>query len=475
MMRNVEKLRKTQLLWLGLIFIWASPLAAQESRPAEEPEPLEPIEVSFRIQVIDTSALVEANPQGHGGSSMPDIVNFAVTEGSVQLTSYNLEAEPVITEVSTDPLGWAEFDLGERFPGSPATLTAIAADGTELVAAEIELPILDGPMNFFRLTDDHSKMLQAVMKVVTVAPDQDPEANSLQVQVREIFTYRNQGFRAFNGPSDAPGVGGALIVPPGAEIKELKIDGEAALDLEPRDLGHWGYGVPIEGAMFPLQDVQVIGVYQYELEKGEIHDFGFTTLLDTLRVVLALEQGEFTHDAQVAAEFGSPQLPNGQLQEMPDVERSMMIYTVEQIPAHTNWVAAARFGPPGIRAGTIWATILIIACFLVPIIAGFWIVRSRSDSGGRLQKLQRLHAQGELSDADYTAELSKLQGDAAGGSMNAPPFVQVNRMAQPAVSEEVLFRLKEITERIDPSGDQVATDIRALAQIIHEHFESAQK
>ena len=449
---------------LTLLLTFGSGLAAQTSRPAEPELPADPRPISLELYLIDRTGMVEAAPQ-HGEGAMPSEAEFLLRGAIVELTSFTPDADEVVDRVETDENGVARFELDSRIPGSPYTLVATMPDGRRYLSKQQSMASVSASVHMFRGTDNHGALEQAVMKIVTVLPDQPADSDKVRVKVRQIVQYQNGGIEAFEGPPDSPGIGFVFSVPEGVQVTELTIGGEAALDLEVRKMGHWGWGVPIEKAIFPLETAYLIGVYELEVEEGEVFDAGFHAIVDTRGMQLSVETGEFTHDETVAKKWNVAALqPSGQRQ-MDDVQKNVTMFrTASAIPAHTDFKVPVRFGPPPIAAKTIWMTLLIIAAFALPVVAGVHFARKSAgrSTQDREKELQALHASGELSDSDYQEALMRLRSLPSAGSA-----VLAQRQALP---DDVIKRLEAIAGRAEDSPESVADDVRAIASILKEHF-----
>ena len=180
---------------------------------------------------------------------------------------------------------------------------------------------------------------------------------------------------------------------------------------------------------------------------------------------LSVETGEFTHDDTIAKKWNVAALqPSGQRQ-MDDVQKNVTMFrTASAIPAHTDFKVPVRFGPPPIAAKTIWMTLLIIAAFALPVVAGVHFARKSAgrSTQDREKELQALHASGELSDSDYQEALMRLRSLPSAGSA-----VLAQRQALP---DDVIKRLEAIAGRAEDSPESVADDVRAIASILKEHF-----
>ncbi len=441
----------------------SEPLAAQDSRPSA------PIPILLELTLVDRTSMVASNPQH--GEEMPAETAFVLANASVELKSFTPDADEVTTRGTTDSRGVIVLDLGLRTPGSPYTVTATGADGERYLSKEQAMSSANGSLHLYRASDDHSDLEQAVMKIATLAAGEDALADTVRVQVRQMIRFQNGGLEVFDGPPDALGIGFIFPVPVGAVVRELSVTrdisvpGEGVLDLEPREVGHWGYGVPIPKPVFPLEAKLLIGVYEFELKKGDVFDIGFESVVTTREVQISLEQNVFTHDAQVAKKWDVDPLPAMGSQPMPDVGRTVDMFGVRSvIAAHTQFRVPVRFGPPPISMMTIWMTLLIVACFALPVVVGLSIAKSRSGGAGapsREAKLRALHAEGELSEADLARELARL---GAAQATAAPAPVRT-------LPKDVLDRLSAISVRDDETPEAVAKDVRALASILRDHFQ----
>lgn len=473
---------------LGLLA--AAPVGAQESRPSE------PVELRLDLQLVDRTGMLEASPQHGTGEAVASMEDHVLANATVELTSFTPEAEEVVTTGRTDAVGRIVLELGQRIPGSPYELRAIADDGTTYHAKPANLAPAGGQLLLYRGGRDRAAIRQVVMRIVTVSPGgDDPASDTVLLQVRQIVNFQNGGFEAYEGPEGADGAGFVWTVPRDAVVSELRFGSEPALDIEPRDVPGWGYGVPIPQPLFPLESGFAVGVYTQEVERGGLIDFGITPAVDTNGLQLALEQGVLFHDAAAVAEMDGTQLSGGEAQMMPDVGRTMEIYTSGPVRAGGTIVVPARYGPPGVAAQTIFFILLIVACFAIPIVGGLAIARRSRESSGtdaRRAEIERLYSTGELSEIDYRREVSRL-GWTAGENPPAPAIVPAAAPAPSAGTEgaiaspvstpapvappaphslapEILERLEVIAGRNDAENDQVARDVRELARIVRDQL-----
>ena len=444
--------------------------AGEQTVSAQDSRPSAPIPMLLELTLVDRTSMVGANPQH--GEAMPAESEFLLTNASVELKSYTPDADEVISTGTTDAFGTVVFDLGERVPGSPFSVVATSADGTRYLSKQQAMSSTRGSLHLYRSTDDHSALEQAVMKIATLVAGEDPEAKTVRVQVRQIIQFQNSGLEVFEGPPDAPGMGFIFPVPNGVEVMELTVGEETIFDLEARNVGHWGYGVPIPKPVFPLDATFVIGRYEFDATRSEVFDIGFEAVVTTQGVQISLEQNNFTHDAELAAEWDTNVLPAMGAQQMPDVGRTVELFGIrDTIAAHTVLKVPVRFGPPGLSMMTVWMTLLIIGCFAMPVVVGIGIAKRRGGEGSsREAQLRALHASGELSDADFARELAQLgstsQSGAAPGSRAAGAAVPAAR----PLPKDVLERLEKISSGTDASPEEVAKDVRELASIIRENF-----
>jgi hypothetical protein len=307
-----------------------------------------------------------------------------------------------------------------------------------------------GQVQLYRATHDHSALQQVVIRVATVVEAGGGEGPG-EVQVRQLIQCQNGGFEVYDGPSDAPGIGFLFPVPEGASVLELQVGDEAALETAPSAVPHWGYGVPVRQPLFPVENLLLMGKYLQPVVRGELFDIGIEAVVDTQFLRIALEEGKFTHDASVAAEWDVPALAGGELQQMQDVGKTLRNFQSEPLRAHTSIKVPVRFGPPGIKTATIAIALIIAACFTLPVVAGVRYARRRGagrTSDARAAELRALHTAGELTAEDLDRELVRL---GAGGS-------------------KVLARLDEIAARAEGNSTTVAADLRDLARIVRDHL-----
>jgi hypothetical protein len=243
-------------------------------------------------------------------------------------------------------------------------------------------------------------------------------------------------------------------------VLEVRLGADALLDTEPRSIEHWGYGVPVPQPIFPLESALLMGVYQFEVAEDEIFDLGLEAAVHTRGMQLSLESDVISYDAAAAQAKGQTPLVGSAPQVMRDVGKTMVQFTTAEIPAHERISVPARLGPApsptpaageGISSGAILMALLIVACFAVPIIAGI-VIATRRGSGRerpeRAGELRALHASGELSDADFAREMSKIGG----------------------VDPATLARLDDLAARETTSPEAVSAALRDLARIVRDQL-----
>jgi len=425
-----------------------------EAKPPEPPR--DPVPTRLELQLIDRTGMIEASPR-HGEGMEARANDHMLASADVELRSFTPDAVEEITRGRTDAAGNIVLDLGMRVPGSPFRLRATRADGRVFLAKQSELISGGGPMHLYRVTNDHSAVEQAVMRIATIAPGQSPSAERTRVQVRQIIQYGNGGFEAYDGPPGAEGIGFIFPVPKGAQVTDVKLGADALLDTEPRAIEHWGYGVPVPQPIFPLESALLMGVYELEVAPDELFDLGLEAAVHTRGMQLSLEANQISYDPAAVVDAGETPLASQGTQEMRDVGRNMTMYTTGAIEAHGRISVPARLGPPPppprekISTGAILMALLIAACFAVPIVAGIAIAKRRGagrSAQARADEMRALHAAGELSDADLERELARIGA------------------ADPAV----LARLDEISTRAASSPDSVSADLRDLARIVRDHL-----
>jgi len=415
--------------------------------------PRDPVPTRLELQLIDRTGMIEASPR-HGEGMEVNASDHALADAEVELRSFTPDAVEEVTRGRTDASGNIVLDLGPRIPGSPFRLRATRADGSVYLAKQQGLTSGGGPVHLYRVTNDHSSVEQAVMLIATIAPGSDPEAERATIQVRQIIQYGNGGFEAYDGPPGAAGVGFVFPVPKGAQVVDLRLGADSLLDTEPREIEHWGYGVPVPQPIFPLESGLLMGVYHFEVAKGDLCDLGLEAAVHTRGIQLSLEANAISYDPEAAREAGETPLVSGGTQEMRDVGKNVTVYTSGAIPAHERISLPVRLGPPpapGPNPGAILMGLLIAACFAVPIVAGIAIAKRRGagrGAGARADELRALHASGELTDADYAREMARIGA------------------ADPAL----LGRLDEIASRAESSPDTVSADLRDLARIVRDHL-----
>ncbi len=432
-----------------------SPHAGPPMPRVSETLPTEPIPVRLELQLIDRTAMFESSPQ-HGAGAEPRALDHLLSGAEVEVRSFTPDAEEAITRGRSDAEGRVILDLGLRRLGSPYQVSATAVDGRRYLAKEQQMAPAGGQLPLYRVTDDHSTLQQAVIRIVTLAPGQDSEGESAMVQVRQIVQYQNGGFEVFTGPPDEPGVGFLFPVPEGAVVLQLMIGTEAALELEARQVSHWGYGVPLTQPVFPVENGLLMGIYHQEVVRGELFDLGLEAIVDTQVLQLSIEQGVFTHDADTASAWDVPPLVSGGTREMPDVQKTVNMFSSPRIPAHGKVRVPVRFGPPGISSQTIVMTLIILVAFALPIWGGIAIARQRASTSGREARVAQLHGlreRGELTEDDLERELSRLGA---------------NRSTH-------LERLDEIIENSDESPQTLMLQVKEIARIVRSELNGTKR
>lgn len=454
--------------------------AAPQGEPSPEPSPpKDPVPTRLELTLVDRTGMVEASPR-HGEGPAAKESDHVLADAEVELRSFDPEAVEEVSRGRSDAAGRIVLDLGMRVPGSPFRLRATRSDGRVYIAKQQELITGGGPIHLYRLTTDHSAIEQAVLRIVTLAPGGDPGAERQRVQVRQIIRYSNRGFEAFDGPPRAEGIGCVFPVPEGAQVLDVRLGEDSLLDVEPRAIEHWGYGVPVPQPIFPPESWLLMGVYQLEVEKGEIFDLGLEAAVHTRGIQLSLETNVISYDERAARDAGETPLVSQGAQEMRDVGKNMTVYTSGAIPAHGKITLPARLGPPrgpGFFSAKTLMALLIVACFAVPILAGIAIAKRRAevrDPAALGSRLRALHRSGELSDADLARELARIgaaepPGVGARGA-ESQSAAATRGIAAATDDPKTLARLEEIAARRDATPEGVAADLRDLARILRDQL-----
>lgn len=209
------------------------------------------------------------------------------------------------------PDGRVDLDLGSWPLGSRIQLMA-GLDGQAylaypLVVTEKPLPVT---LPLYRMSGDAAGLRQQVLRIVTW----QGSADDPWVHVRQILTIRNDRHEVLAADDQLMGPVAIYPVPEGAELLTLNTSQEASTGEQLRVVEGWGYGVPINGLLYP--EITLVGTYRIPARAGEAFDLGLEAPIQT-SFALSLEVGRFYYDPADPANGpalvsgGPPQQPSG--------------------------------------------------------------------------------------------------------------------------------------------------------------------